>query len=769
MHSDFIEIAKTGVIDGRARGRATTAAVVHDGSFPDDDEGRLASHLYGRWYTRSGSTAPIAKDVASERDFLATLSAANRTAHVWRSGVVSRSTARYLEVIHSGVTFFALPEEVRRDSADRNQMCAVLLPAERLNMAAGFYLFFGATEDNRPPNRPSVRLYWHLTADAGPLFVAAVSSVLNQRGIPFAAKTLSAPVTYRRADAGIVYLAADDLVAAQEPVGEIYARLEHALRPSGPMWARKIRPGLALACDPGTGRSFGQEICTVVARALLRDAAGSDAAAELRGADSRLRAIAAMLAAESIDGDKPYLYQASGPVAESIEAFEPHGAMTSTPGSAVGLSPPFGATHGDRDMLLRAASGIGQEIVEHAIWNDSYTVCNWMSRVVVPPTQTANGYEVCAQPMGPELYDGLSGVALFLSQLHRVTGDPSFKHAARAAIACALQQLSFERARERVDGLGLYSGATGVVYAAARISRELELDFDETLSDNLVRAASEHPWNNQNDLVSGRSGLIVGLLELHSIVGSRACADLAIRFGTELSRRLLESGNSQQQLGTQLRVISGMSHGAAGLGAALLRLYATAADHNVLAAARIAYQHEEELFDETEQNWPDLRPDANLTVGNGESSFLTAWCCGAPGLSMALGLASRIDTARANRYRSRLDAALRTTSASVSARTPIAVHDASLCHGLSGLVEAMWQGASDFEMLDYRELSMSLGGELAAQWLANEHLTCGVSGRGSDYSLMLGFSGVGLTFLRLLDAEVPGALFPISAPSSLRH
>jgi hypothetical protein len=767
MHSDFIEIAQAGVVEGRARGWATPAAIMHEGSFPDDDEGRLASHLYGRWYTRSGSTAPIVKDVVGERDFLATLSAGNRNSHVWRPGVVvSRSTAQYVEVIQSGVTFFAHPEQVRRDSTDHNQTCAVLLPAERLNMAAGFYLFFGASEDDRPSDRPSVRLYWHLTADAGPLFVAAVSNALNECGIPFAAKALSAPVAYRRADAGVVYLAAEDLVAAQDPIGEIYRRLEHLLRPSGPMWTRKIRPGLALACDPGTGFSFGQAICAVVARALLRDAAGSDATFGLGPVDSRLHTIAAVLAAENIDAEKPYLYHESGPVAESIEKFEIHVALASTPGSSKQLSSTPSAARGDRDMLLRAASGIGQEIVQRAIWNDSHTQCNWMSRVVMPQTDTANGYDVCSQPMGPELYDGLSGVALFLSQLHRSTGDASFKHAARAAIGCALEQLSFELARERLDGFGLYSGATGVVYAAARICRELELDFDETVLDSFLRAASEHHWDNQNDLVSGRSGLIVGLLELHNIVGSRACADLAITFGTELSRCLLESGKSQQQLDTQLHVISGMAHGAAGLGAALLHLYANTPDDNFLAAARIAYEQEDKLFDETEQNWPDLRPDANSGVRDGKTSFLTAWCCGAPGLSMALGRASRVDTARANRYLGRLEVALRATSTSVAARTPIAVHDASLCHGLSGLVEAMWQGANEFKIPDYRELARSVGDQLASQWLNNERLTCGVSGRDPDYSLMLGLSGVGLTLLRLHDAEVPGALLPISAPKS---
>ena len=40
-----------------------------------------------------------------------------------------------------------------------------------------------------------------------------------------------------------------------------------------------------------TGFSFGQAICAVVARALMRDAAGLDADFGLRPVDSRLRAI----------------------------------------------------------------------------------------------------------------------------------------------------------------------------------------------------------------------------------------------------------------------------------------------------------------------------------------------------------------------------------------------------------------------------------------------------------------------------------------------
>ena len=58
--------------------------------------------------------------------------------------------------------------------------------------------------------------------------------------------------------------------------------------------------------------------------------------------------------------------------------------------------------------------------------------------------------------LGPELYDGTSGVALFLAQLFARTGNLEFRHTALGAITRALRQLDRLR-RRRLSCLPYHS------------------------------------------------------------------------------------------------------------------------------------------------------------------------------------------------------------------------------------------------------------------------------------------------------------------------
>src|SRR5436853_4555035 len=68
--------------------------------------------------------------------------------------------------------------------------------------------------------------------------------------------------------------------------------------------------------------------------------------------------------------------------------------------------------------------------------------------------------------LGPDLYGGTSGIALFLAQLHAATGDPAPGKVALGAVRQALSRLDARPDRNR---LGLYGGRVGIGLAAARV------------------------------------------------------------------------------------------------------------------------------------------------------------------------------------------------------------------------------------------------------------------------------------------------------------
>ncbi|MGD0301857.1 MAG: lanthionine synthetase LanC family protein, partial [Bryobacteraceae bacterium] len=155
---------------------------------------------------------------------------------------------------------------------------------------------------------------------------------------------------------------------------------------------------------------------------------------------------------------------------------------------------------------METAERIGARLCRDAVWHQGRT--NWTSDFL-------DGESIAHGALGPALYDGTSGIALFLWRLSEVTGERIFRVTAEAALRQALGKMP-------VPGCGLYSGGLGIFYAAAEIRRE----FDENA---LLRQAE--PNRSQLDLIDGSAGAIVALLNLHARTRSAPLLDAAVRHG----------------------------------------------------------------------------------------------------------------------------------------------------------------------------------------------------------------------------------------------
>src|SRR3954447_2596338 len=98
--------------------------------------------------------------------------------------------------------------------------------------------------------------------------------------------------------------------------------------------------------------------------------------------------------------------------------------------------------------FLQAASGIARRIVNEAIWHDR--CCSWVGAVAEPAKRSRTEY----RPVGPRLFDGTAGIALFLAHVHAVTGEASVRRTALGAL---------RHASERgAEPDGLYAGTPGI-------------------------------------------------------------------------------------------------------------------------------------------------------------------------------------------------------------------------------------------------------------------------------------------------------------------
>ena len=580
------------------------------------------------------------------RDFLAALSAANGGRGTWDPDWTVRQLASDGQVVvgRHELDLWAAVRDVRTATGRiaSGEHCRLRLPKEMRYLMKGFFYVFGDGEeveiDAGPGGvvEPQWRFYWHLTSEAAATFIAAATSILNASSIPFRLKVLRSPNEYNRADAGVLYVDRRHVLELGAAVGRIHEAVAAGLRPQTPLLTHRLADGLALAEASPVASSYGQHRCRLIARCLWQSfALGHD-----RG--NRLNQLAAAFQQERLDPRHPYLapgstLEAIGPAIRALSVRAKTGENGRLGAIASESSPPGGSSLSPLD----AAVLIGRNLCRSAYWDKAGRLCNWMGRS--PQEVTRSGAILpAASALGPELYGGSAGVALFLAQLYALTGDAECRRTALGGTVRSLRQV-LDRPVSLPALLSLFVGRLGVAYAAHRVAAltcQAELHPQaESLLDHLEDEIDKpHPF----DVIGGNAGSILALLALSHDVATTLETDrnqsLAIALGEQLCRKAIRSGNvwswdteEGSGPGTTSAPLTGMSHGASGIAVALLELHATTRRSQFLEAARGGFAFEDSLFDSIEGNWPDMRATDGPATTPRPPSYLRAWCHGAPG------------------------------------------------------------------------------------------------------------------------------------------
>ena len=207
-------------------------------------------------------------DDGDARDFVAKLSEANcgvGPEHQWTVRMVEPDGR--LAVERDGLMLWVDPQPGR----SAGDVVSVRFPKEYRNLYPGHYVVLG--DADRADYRGAIRIYWHIRAEGARQLVQSVSREFNRSAVPFRLKVLSAPGGYRRADAGILYIAPSHLGEARTLIRDVYFEVRGQMRPDVSTFVLPLAPGLGLAEDPPDGSSFGIHRSTLIA-ALLFDALG---------------------------------------------------------------------------------------------------------------------------------------------------------------------------------------------------------------------------------------------------------------------------------------------------------------------------------------------------------------------------------------------------------------------------------------------------------------------------------------------------------------
>jgi lantibiotic modifying enzyme len=263
-----------------------------------------------------------------------------------------------------------------------------------------------------------------------------------------------------------------------------------------------------------------------------------------------------------------------------------------------------------KEQLLQEATRLAEEIQARAIWGSDGSV-KWIGFNYIPNAK-------CFQfePLGDNLYNGNSGIALFLAALDYVRGTNQFRELVMGALFSIrkfLQTFDFESRRRFVrQGIGGGMGLGSLIYGLVTISQFLKepaLVEDATEIANFITPeliAADQQFN----IIYGASGAILGLLSLYHQTQDPNILKTAINCGQHLlNHQVKVAGIPQAWNILQQGQYPGFFHGAGGIAYALLRLYAVTGDSAYLAAAKAAIIYERSVFLQPEENIQSTRFD----------------------------------------------------------------------------------------------------------------------------------------------------------------
>jgi type 2 lantibiotic biosynthesis protein LanM len=355
------------------------------------------------------------------------------------------------------------------------------------------------------------------------------------------------------------------------------------------------------------------------------------------------------------------------------------------------------------------------------------------------------------EPVAYGLYNGLSGIALFLGHLGAVSGESRYTELARAALAPVRAWV--DSAGAAAAGIGGFTGLGSQVYAFLQLAvlwDEAELlERAEGLVEKLPARVEQ---DTGLDVVGGSAGCLLALLRLHAVRPSRRTLAAAVLCGDRLLAQAqeMETGLGWLVPGTGPRPLAGLSHGAAGFAWALAELAAATGDERFRRASRGAIAYERSLFSAAAGNWPDLRVDPSGDGPPAAGEFMCAWCHGAPGIGLArLACLPLLDEPE---LRGEIEAALATTLAQGFGTNH------SLCHGDLGNLDLVLEagrtlGRPDLLARASRLAAGILRGIEEHGWLTGAVFAPEIPG------LMIGRAGIGYQLLRLAAGEeVPSVL-----------
>jgi len=354
------------------------------------------------------------------------------------------------------------------------------------------------------------------------------------------------------------------------------------------------------------------------------------------------------------------------------------------------------------------------------------------------------------------LHSGNSGIALFLASAYKLTGKPKYKDISLAALhqvrLAAKQDKKTKNLMSERMSLGAAIGLGSMIYALTRISQLIQdpelLEYAKLIANFITPARIEQ--DTKIDIMDGAAGALLGLLALYEATQEQEVLEKARYCGDHLLKmRKAAKGGELVWATANNRLLTGFSHGAAGIAYALFRLYQASGQQDYYNAAADGVAFETRLYNARVKNWPDLLRSTESEIAYGKT-----WCHGAPGIGLArLGGMPVFDNTQ---VRQDIQDALETTSGLFNNGLD------TLCCGNAGRWDLLLKAGTSLQETHWIDQAREEAYRTIQQRTMKGYfqLPYGMGDRGEIFQVGFfhGLSGIGYQLLRAIDPDLPSVL-----------
>lgn len=393
--------------------------------------------------------------------------------------------------------------------------------------------------------------------------------------------------------------------------------------------------------------------------------------------------------------------------------------------------------------FIEEATRIADELIAISTMTTDFGDIGWQHVTI------GNDSQWIINPLDNSLYEGLLGNALFFATMYQMTEQVRYLDVVeKILISVNLDKMLYNKPQSLSAFTGEASYAYSYYYLGMLLERQ---DLKDQGIQHILHCGKKIAEDDQYDLIAGCAGTLIVALQIYQDCVIDEVLSIAIQCGEHLIKHATQVNDHsigwQNAIGDG-SVLTGMSHGNAGIAWALAELYEETRIETFRHYANQAIAYERGLYSAEENNWFDLRNRQNRIQKNFPEPV--NWCHGAPGIGMARVKVCNIIAEQ--QIGIEIEQAIQKTL-----QEGLGGSDC-LCHGSMGNIDLLLLSAQHLGQSEHLDTAKRIVGDLvksaqADQWYSGIPQTIQVP------NLMIGLAGIGYQLLRTIDPyHIPSVL-----------